>query len=351
MGRTAFVLVLTGALLGADEAPPPNPEPAPPPKNFTPPPADPLNPLPATPRLPPGTYISDGSDGYPAGTVYVVEPEALPIPPAGLPRRGWYTDLEFTVLGPFLNGQLAPQPADNARLGGNFPLWRATLNGTVAPEIAVGWRADNGLGFRASYRSIATDSYTGNPYDSTVYDPTSGTSFASRLDVNVIDLDFTGAPVEFWTRWRASWLAGVRWASVYMDDLAAGPVFTQHASSFFSGAGPHFGAGLEYFFRPRMSIYTRADGAVLVGHVKQTFSTAYDDGTVSCFDQVGQSTTRAVPVVRAQVGMSWYPWPERRYSVFQFGYQFEQWWAVGTAGASTTDLTTHGAFFRWQIQF
>ena len=45
--------------------------------------------------------------------------------------------------------------------------------------------------------AIAAESNGADQYSAAVYDPTTGTYFTSRLDVNVIDLDYTGAPVEF----------------------------------------------------------------------------------------------------------------------------------------------------------
>ena len=90
----------------------------------------------------------------------------------------------------------------------------ATLDFTGSPKVILGYRFPEGFGeFTASYRSIVSEGAR-NIEDFDFF----GDSFLkSRLNVNVIDLDYGTSPYSFAPRWELSTRLGVRIGDIFFD--------------------------------------------------------------------------------------------------------------------------------------
>jgi len=71
--------------------------------------------------------------------------------------------------------------------------------------------------------------------------------------------------------------------------------------------------------------------------------------------QVGGATRfsdgATVPLLAFQLGMSYTPPQNPNWFRFTVGYQYEQWWGVGSAGDSSGDVLFHGIFFRGEFNY
>src|SRR5262249_52381500 len=103
---------------------------------------------------------------------------------------------------------------------------------------------------------------------------------------------------------------------------------------------------------PGLSAFGRLDGAVLVGYVQQRYRAEAIGLTITNRDY------RTVPVVQAQLGLSYVP-PVLPGLKISSGYEFEEYFAVGTLGLGPpgTGVTSrgeaywHGWFVRAQYDF
>jgi hypothetical protein len=270
---------------------------------------------------------------------------------AEYPLPGWFAGVEVDVLAPHIKNRLmAP-----VTLAGFEPntvhLPTAELDWVGSPKFDIGYRFAEGLGeLLFSFRfldSEGSDTIPGFDFDgSTGY-------LKSRLSVDVWDIDYSSREFSLAPCWDMKWKAGVRIADIFFDSTVDGNILEQRTRNLFTGAGPHVGLDLWRSFNvPGLEFYCSAEGASVIGQVRQRFeeSVLYSDGTV-----VGAESrlhhTQGVPVLDAQIGLSWSPHWRRHWSRFSTGYEFEQWWYLGQAGASRADLTMQGIFCRAEFNF
>ena len=200
----------------------------------------------------------------------------------------------------------------------------------------------------AAYRFLASDGHR----HWAGFDPTGPTDLFSRLDVQMLDLDYS-LNKQFGSGWDVRLNVGAKLGSVFFDTFADSPMFSDHVSNFFFGAGPHAALALTRGLgNTGIALFGRADFATLVGQVRQNFSEAVFDvnGNALGFGATTQRLTRGVPVLSVQLGFSASPFTGR-WGNWQAGYQFEQWWTVGQVGASTGDLILHGFFARYTVNY
>jgi hypothetical protein len=266
------------------------------------------------------------------------------------PPPGLLFNLDFDVVGVHLKNRLQAPVTDGSGATYVVQLPTASLDWTVSPRFELGYRFPQGCGeLLLSYRFLTTDgrqTLAGFDLDG------GDVPLRSRLNVNVVDLDYASPEFSPLPHWNVQARLGARIATVYFDSLADGYYITEQTSNNFVGGGPHFGVDARRTLDlPGLSFFSRIDGAVVIGRVHQSFEEAYvtADGSV-----VGGATdihnTQGVPVLSFLAGLSWTPqsYHWRRYSL---GYVFEQWWGVGQAGLSHADLTSQGVFFRAEFSF
>jgi hypothetical protein len=267
------------------------------------------------------------------------------------PPPGLLFNLDFDVVGVHIKNRLqAPVVTDNAGTTFVVQLPNADLDWTVSARFELGYRFPEHCGeLLLSYRFLTTDgraTLVGFDLDG------SDVPLRSRLDMNVVDLDYASPEISPLPHWNVQGRVGARIATVFFDSSADGYFIEERTSNNFVGGGPHFGLDawrtLDW---PGFSFFTRIDGAVVIGRVHQSFEEAYvtTDGSVT-----GGTTdihnTQAVPVLSLLAGLSWTPY-RYHWRHYSLGYVFEQWWGVGQAGPSHADLTSQGIFFRAEFSF
>ncbi len=76
----------------------------------------------------------------------------------------------------------------------------------------------------------------------------------SRLDLNIVDLDYISRELSLWPKWDMTWRFGGRTGWIYFDSRADEPfaaaaagsgVFEQRTSDSFVGFGPHGGVVVD----------------------------------------------------------------------------------------------------------
>lgn len=219
----------------------------------------------------------------------------------------------------------------------------------MSPRFELGYRLPQGFGaFLAAFRFLVTE----GSETALRFDAAGDGLLSSRLNLNVLDLDYASWEFALGPLCDMHWNVGVRLANVFFDARARGQLREQRASSFFLGAGPH--AGLELgrrFDGTGLSLFGRADGAVLIGRITQAFEETLTvaDGTV-LGGATTQRTDQAVPIVKLQAGLGWTP-PGYYLTRFLLGYEIEQWYYLGRLNDSRAELTVQGLFLRGEFSF
>jgi hypothetical protein len=222
----------------------------------------------------------------------------------------------------------------------------ANLDTTVSPEFEFGWRLSESLGeFTIGYRFLGSSGTThlNDFLDSMV---------KTRLNVNVLNFDYSTARYAWIPRWDMKWWIGVQYATNYFDNHLTNAQMDFHDSNYFNGAGPHAAVEVQRHIGPlpAFALFTKVDGAVLIGPLRQRFSASFpeDGGTIGGETDVRH--TQSVPILTIRAGVSYSPprWETLRFSA---GYQFEQWWYLGRAGDSRAELSSNGGFFRAELDF
>jgi hypothetical protein len=346
IGLIVALALVVAVVAGPVQAQPPGLPPAPVPVQQPPGPVNGIAPItvpaqPAAPYVPSQPIILDPG---PAG------PPPQPPSEPRFAQPGLYGILEIQLLYPQLHGRL---DGIVNLLGGidSVFLRSACLETTGSPKLEVGWRFPEGVGAVAvSYRSIVSEGHA------TVlnWDALGAGFQTSRLNLNVVDIDYVSPFYSFAPYWDLAWRAGVRGAGVYFDHNVAGLFAHQGASSNFLGAGPHASIEVSRAFErlPGLAVTSKLDFGVLIGDVSQHFDETLNFGNGGLFGGAGHaSSTQAVPVLTFSVGLTYTPLSCAQWARFGLGYQFEYWWDVGTAGQSHGDLSTNGVYFRGEFNF
>jgi Legionella pneumophila major outer membrane protein precursor len=238
----------------------------------------------------------------------------------------------------------------------------APLDWTAAPRFEVGYRLPSGFGdFAVSYRFLTSEG-TG-----TVLGPDVPAAAKSRLDINIVDLDYTSR--EFfpfqWPYCAMRWRFGVRWADAFFDARALQPfaaaaagtgIFETYASNNFWGVGPHMGLELaRRWGSSGLAFVGRVDGATLLGRIRQNFSevsTTLGANRQFLAGSTRQSVSQDVPMITAFLGLRWQP-PSYASLGFSAGYEYEYWWNVGrnSSTSSRGELSDQGILLRAEFNF
>jgi hypothetical protein len=267
------------------------------------------------------------------------------------PPPGLIFNLDFDLVGVHIKNRLqAPVVTDSSGTTFLVQLPGAGLDWTASPRFEFGYRFPQGCGeLLASYRFLGTDgrnTLAGFDLDG------SDVPLRSRLNMNVVDLDYASPEFSPLPHWNVQGRVGARIATIYFDSLADGFFIEERTSNNFVGAGPHFGLDAwRVLDVPGLAFFTRIDGAVVFGSIHQSFELSFvaPDGSVE-----GGATdvhhTQTVPVLTFLAGLSWTPC-RYHWSRYSLGYIIEQWWDVGQAGLSHADLTSQGLFLRAEFSF
>jgi hypothetical protein len=267
------------------------------------------------------------------------------------PLPGWFGALELDLVGAHIKNHLQAQ----LQLDGFDPnvvhLPTAELQWTGGSRIETGYRFCDGWGeILARYRFLVTDgSRVVSGFD---LDGSDGV-LKSRLSLNAFDLDYGSCHYNLDPHWDLQWRIGARLAAVFFDSRAEAFFLEQRTSNNFVGAGPHSSLELwRSFDWPGLGIFARVDGALLLGQVSQGFEEVVTDENGNATGTAAHITsTQAVPVVEAQLGLGWTSCWHHHWSRLAIGYEFERWWDIGNAADSRAELTAQGVFFRYEFGF
>jgi hypothetical protein len=238
----------------------------------------------------------------------------------------------------------------------------AALDWTAAPRFEVGYRLPSGFGDIAVAYRFLTSEGTG-----TVFGPDALAAVKSRLDVNMVDLDYISREFSTfqWPHCVMRWRFGVRWADAFFDARAVQPfaaaaagtgIFDSYASNNFWGVGPH--AGLELARRwdnSGLAVVGRVDGATLLGRIRQNFSetsTTFSSNRRPLTGSTCQSVSQDVPIIAAFLGLRWQP-PRSPFFAVSAGYEYEYWWNVGRNSSTSArgELSDQGIVLRAEFNF
>jgi hypothetical protein len=273
---------------------------------------------------------------------------------------GWYAAIEMDVVKPHIKNRLVA-PVTVAGFTSPFGLATAELAWTVAPRFELGYRLPDELGeFVVSYRFLVSEGCLCECWEDDLV--SYHDRLKSRLDLNVIDLNYAHREYGLGPAWDMKWRIGVRLANLFFDsrrtiqftDLETDFAFQvgERVSNYFFAAGPHVGLDLwRRFGGSGLAAFGRVEGALVVGRINQGFEETF---AFSDFLAVGGATsvhqTQAIPTLNVQAGLGWLPsrWPWLRFTA---GYQYEHWWYVGQAGDSSAELWDQGVFLRAEYKY
>ena len=283
------------------------------------------------------------------------------------PPPGWFAAFELGIVGPHVKNGLFDSSAVGAApfvsvAGGRNRMLvsdllpnpihvpGADLDWAGAPRVELGYRLPQGFGeFLVSYRSLVSEGTDFLP----VFDLDGGGGFLkSRLNVNVLDLDYASREFTLGPEWDMKWRIGARLASAYYDARALGFFLEQRVSNDFRGAGPHLALDLRRRLAGTgLAWYGHAESAAVIGKIKQAFgeSILLPDGTLfGTAANVRQN--QVAPVLSFETGLSWVPLGSSHLR-FAVGYEYEIWWSLGQTATANLELTDQGVFLRAEWSF
>jgi hypothetical protein len=257
------------------------------------------------------------------------------------------------------------RPSVNNRLVGTVPLPDGTTDTVMVPGTSFHWTAsprfefgvhlpDSEGDFSFAYRFLVSD---GN---GTIPGVDTTQSLHSRLDLNVIDLDYTSSRYSPWPRWDFRWRLGARLAALYFDARSGislpdvGEISSQRSSNYFFGGGPVAGVDLERQIGlfPDLSLFGRLDTAYTYGQLRQRFAEHTLDQNGNPFDTSStMAHMQSLPVLNVQAGFIYKADRLLENLRFSGGYTFERWWNAGKLGDSRGELTIQGLFLRGEWDF
>jgi hypothetical protein len=268
-----------------------------------------------------------------------------------MPQVGWFGDVEVGILKPNLKNQLINTVTFTDGTTAIVGLPAARLDWTASPRFEVGYRLPSGFGeVSLAYRFMVSQG------TETVIGPDGPATLKSRLDVNLVDLDYSSQEFTPWDLWDMKFHLGVRYFYLYFDSratesfeqAAAGAgIFDSRSTDSYVGIGPHAGVDLSRKLGWGICAVGKFDGSTAWGRIRQGFfaspTTPGPDGQ----PQVGQvrvSGSQEVPIFRTNLGLSWRPTAHPNVYVFA-GYQFEYWWNAGRYNPSATPPGSFGDFY------
>jgi hypothetical protein len=266
------------------------------------------------------------------------------------PPPGWFGSFEVDIVKPHVKNDLTAPVNVGGLFTDQVQIPNASLDWTGSPRIELGYRFYQGFGeFLLCYQSLVSEG-TGIVTD---FNGAGDGILRSRLNANVIDLDYASREYSLWPQWDMKWKAGVRLASIFFDSRVDGLAEEQRSNNEFFGAGPHLGLSLVYTpgFHG-LGAFARLESAVVIGDIHQNFEEAVllNDGSTAG----GASTanqTQAVPVLDFQAGLSYVPPWQGRWLRLVAGYEIQHWWWLGRVNDSRAELMVQGAFLRAEWGF
>ena len=292
-------------------------------------------------------------------------------------RLGWIASVEAGYVQPFLSNHLNSGGLAVGSVPETVQVPTAQTPWLVLPRLDFGYRFGEGLGeMHAIARFLGgegTRSFAN-------FDAAGAGSVTIRLNLYTLDLEY--AFLEFNpgnvrptneiftipgrlglnarpenqppTFLMLKWFYGARLANLFFDSRGAGQqILSERVMNNYVGAGPRVGAEVtKPIHGGSLSLYGRVEFSGLLGSTSQSFSRTelLAGGGLASGSASQHNISLGVPVVGASLGVRYMP-PWGNGLGFSAGYQFEQWWYLGTTASSDAGLTLQGVFLRGEMGF
>jgi hypothetical protein len=318
------------------------------------------------PPIWPGAPRLDGA-GPPTAMSATVTPGACTAPPACTPYEdrngplligdplldsspgtpGLVGAFDLGIVVPHVKNHLAsPVTLFNSGVTDTVHLPTADLGVRAMPKLELGYRWGQATGeLTLSYRFVdASGGQIVSPADLPAFAPT-GTPLRSRLDLQILDLDYGSHEPLTVFGVAMKWRVGVHSMIYYSDSQASNGVLAQQTVNRFWGVGPHVAVDFRYPLRSTgLALFSRIEGAVPFGRVTQRYKEFVPgDAGESRFFFNTETTSLAI-----QAGIVWSPKANDRFHVTA-GYYYEHFWGLGdsfTGIAPREELWLQGGFIR-----
>jgi len=251
---------------------------------------------------------------------------------------GWFATAEIQVLRPFLMPTMIVQTQAQADAGTQtlVVLPSVALNWTAAPRVVLGYRLASGFGeLSVAYRQLGSSASSVAPF---LDGPT---ALNTRLNLSMIDCDYSNTEPSLWPLWDMRWTVGARFLIMSFDSQAQQPfaqaaapgasgILQQQAFNNLWGVGPHAALQLARHWRrdPRWSLFLNTDFASVFTDVHVGFqSTTIGPGGMPVTTSIENKGHQEVPIINVQAGLAWQPSPASTTRFF-LGYQYEHFWAL-----------------------
>jgi hypothetical protein len=258
--------------------------------------------------------------------------------PPRLGTPGWFAGVEVGLVVPHVKDRVTGFPSVGGAPPDTVQVPAADLDWVVAPRFEVGYRLPSGFGeIVLGCRFLSSE---GTGVFPGLLDGLA--TVHTRLDFNQVDLDYANRELSLWPHWDMRWRVGARLVTVYFDSEAVEPfdaaavgggIFDQRTTNYYWGVGPH--AAVELTRRigaGGLALACKLDGTVAIGPLHQgafeTSTTAGGDGQLLTGASHTSQGAQTVPIIAAQIGLSWQPPGLVGPRVF-LGYQCEYLWNVG----------------------
>ena len=307
------------------------------------------------PRIVAGEPSLEYQDRLPRGWVSGGDPVGIPgeegeiRDPRFYPPSGWFGTLDVGVLKPRVTQRISGVVAAT---GDTVQLPTAPLDWTGSPRVGLGYRFLNAGELVLTYQSVVSDG--GAPFPT--FSPAGDGTLRSRLNLNVVSLDWAGVENSFGPNWGMKWRAGVAYANVYFDSTATAADLFQRTSALVNGVGPHVGLELWRALPwSGWSLFGRLDGMYLAlpSSQKEVEAIPQPDGsTVSGLERRNYVATPTEFAVDAGLSYTTPHLGVGRWVRFTAGYHFERWWSLGASSHSADmGLRLQGVIFRAEITY
>jgi Legionella pneumophila major outer membrane protein precursor len=367
LALTWLAAASTGSgLMAQQPALPAAPVPVPPPAGQALQPPILGQPLPAPGAAPAPVYTAPLPPAAPAPFLA----PAAPPPPADPGRDGWadlgliskpeglFIGTELDFLWPSVRNKLSATVVFPNGSTDTLHVPQSNLDVTVEPTFLVGYHLADSLGdLLLDYCFLTTEGRSNQVVSF------GAASTRSRLDINQFDFDYATATYAPLPRYELKFRLGMRLATVFFDSEASNALNYQQASNYFVGAGPVAAIDFERRFKelPELGLFLRADGAVLIGQVRQkyreTLGIGLPDEESAFYDPQKSQTSEVLTV---QAGFVYHPlgFDNDRLRITG-GYEFQYWWGVGKLNGSTAplnvssdaEISAQGVFLRAEYDF
>ena len=265
---------------------------------------------------------------------------------------GWTAGIELGVVVPHLNNRLVNAVTLSNGVTDLVHLPTAELDARVMPRIELGYRLGQASGeLLVSFRFLdAQGNQTPSGFDVPAFAP-AGAALRSRLDQQVLDLDYGSYEPSLGPMWDMKWRAGVRFTNTYSDSQAFNAALYQQTTNRFWGVGPHAMLDARRWIGDSgLALFGRLETSVPIGRLEQKYyETATAGNGALARGQSGLQQNMPILSLAFQAGVSWSPGRSDRFRVTA-GYTIEHWWDLGSIGvspgSSREDLAIQGGFLR-----